>query len=949
MNNKSRGKINIYQNKAIKIKKNTSKNITYNKPLFISMRNENNINQNTYRLIQKNSSISTKICSTIESPNTGRLGNNNMNRIHSVKGFEIDKNYTKTSSNFFIKYINTSISSNDEYNNNYETFTPSRKKDYPFAEEDKEQFTPYLGQKKSNEKNCKENKKNSLNKNNTKYSLIFNNSREMIESTSLNLREHFNDELSKKYKIINKYQKLSFYQKKNGLNNKSKSRNKNNKGNTNYSTFLSLNGNSKLLKKQFLYKKKSEISFQREKERKILEWFYIHNIDIAEREFYERYAIIIQTIFRGYISRIKLYNKLKLFTCISVFCQIINNIYFENYKYFLKYCFENIKNYNIKSIGVSKSSFIIVGDETKSKILCNEIKELIDQNKKLQIKLNEFLINNNILKNDIINYKEFELKYNKLLIQLEKLQNANNNILKENNRLIKELNIMKKNYIKKNDLFESQKIVNIIINPINYIKKYDNIEICKNSNIAINDIVNSNINYVIQICSNINNLSIIKCDKSFEKFKNLKICEKLNQIEIIENKNINKFKELHIMNNINNISIYKDIKFCLKKKIFQIESQNKFYFSQTNKNTKPKQAKNIVEKKEDFYIKNTPFAKITNDIYKKENIIFLTYNKINIPENATTDDNLENILSDKNQLLSLTYSLSNDIENKSNENTLKGESCFNSDKKEIFEKNIEKNENIQHILENRSSLRIILRNKKIESQEVNLELGESNLSKEEILKRKRLRNLFKNKLFLLRDIIRKYFLRFYYNGIYIKMVGKKPKPLETIDRIQAEDIKRKRGNTLFIEKGQYLRKLMSQKAKEKKETMKKYFYLFKSRIDIINIRKKLIENKKKFKEETIIKRNKLLISFINKINNGCFSYLNIKRILILWKNKANNKNNELPENNYYSNNIKEKKNFEINSNEKENEEEEEEEENSIEYYVKNVLKRNFIFDNDEIN
>ncbi len=139
MNNKSRGKINIYQNKAIKIKKNKSKNISYNKPLFISMRNESNINKNTYRLIQKNSSISTKICSTIESPNNGRLGNNNMNRIHSVKGFEIDKNYSKTSSNFFTKYINTSISSNDEYNNNYETFTLSRKKDYPFVEEDKKQ------------------------------------------------------------------------------------------------------------------------------------------------------------------------------------------------------------------------------------------------------------------------------------------------------------------------------------------------------------------------------------------------------------------------------------------------------------------------------------------------------------------------------------------------------------------------------------------------------------------------------------------------------------------------------------------------------------------------------------------------------------------------------------------------------------------------------------------
>ena len=956
MNNKSKGKIKIYQNKAIKLNKNTSKNITYNKPLFISMKNEYKTNNNTYRLIQKTSSISTKICSTIESPNTGRLGNNNMNKIHSVKDFEIDKNYSKTSANFFTKYINTSISSNDDYNNNYETFTPSRKKEYPFIEEDKEQFTPYLGQKKSNEKNSKENKKNSLNKKN--YSFIFNNSREMIESTSLNLKDHFDEELSKKYKIINKFQKLSFYQKKSGLNKKSKSRNKNNKTNTNYSSFLSLNGNSKSLKKQILYKKKSDLSFQRERERKTLEWFYIHNIDIAEREFYERYAIIIQTIFRGYISRIKLYNKLKLFTCISVFCQIINNIYFENNKYILKYCFKKMKKYNINSIGIYRNSFIIEGDENRSKILCNEIKELIDQNNKLQIKLNEFLINNNILKNDIINYKEFEFKYNKLLIQLEKLQNANNNILKENNRLIKELNIMKNNYIQKSDLFEPQKIVNIIIDPINDYKRFDNIEICKNiNNINIKDIIKPNINSELEICSNINNLEIYKCDDSFDKFKNLKICENLNQIEIIENKNIHKFKELLIMKNINNISIYKDFNNILKKKIFQIEKQNNFYFSQIYNNIKLKQIKNIIEKKENFSIKNTPIIKITKDLIK-ENTIFFTYNKINnIQENETKDENLENILSDKNQLLSLTYSLSNDAENKSIENILKYEGGLSSnkkDKKDISDKNdlsdkkeiSEKNDNIMQILNNRNSLRITLRNKKIESQEVNLELGESNLSKEEILKRKRLRNLFKNKLFLLRDITRKYFLRFYYNGIYIKMVGKKPKPLEKLDRIQSEDIKRKRGNTLFIEKGQYLRKVMQQKAKEKKETIKKYFYLYKSHIDIENIRKKLIENRKKINEEKIIKRNNILISFINKINNGNFSYSNIKRILILWKNKVNSKN-EVGENDNDNHNIIEKENSEIDSDDEENEEEEEE--NSLEYYVKNVLKRNFKFDNDDNN
>ena len=261
----SKEKINIYKNKVIKTNNNISKNITYNKPLFISMKNDNSIHNNSFQLIQKNSTISTKICTTNgESPYNKSFGNkilnNNYNRINSVKDFEIDNNYSKTTLNFFSKYVNTSISSNEDYNNNYETFTPSRQKKMEFIEEDKEQFTPYLGEKKPNDENSKENKKESLNKKN-KYSIIFNNSKKEIDSISLNLRNHFDEELSNKCKIINKFQKLAFYQKKNGLNSRSKSRNKKKDGNTNYSYFLKLNKNSKAINKQILYKKKSENGF----------------------------------------------------------------------------------------------------------------------------------------------------------------------------------------------------------------------------------------------------------------------------------------------------------------------------------------------------------------------------------------------------------------------------------------------------------------------------------------------------------------------------------------------------------------------------------------------------------------------------------------------------------------------------------------------------------------
>ena len=525
MKNNLKGKINIYKNKTISRNqsKNKTKNITYNKPLFINMNSNNYFNNNnTYKLLSKNSSCSTKICSpNSESPFKGIIGNNNTSRVDTVKDFELENNCLKTSSNFFSNYMNTSISYSDD-NNNYETFTPSRKKDSPFNDDDKEQFTPYLGQKKTNENRDNESKKPSLNKNinnvnNNNYSIIFNNSKNEIESASLNLCNHFDEQLSNKYKIINKYQKLSFYQKKIGVNNHNQSRNenKNNTINANYTSISKLK-NTKSIKKQFLYKKKTDLSFQRENERKILEWFYIHNIDISERELYEKYVILIQTIFRGYISRIKLYNKLKIYTCITVLCQIINNIYLERNKFILKRCFRRILKYENKKLNIYNISFTIEGceggKENKKEILCEEIKELIDQNNELQIKLNQFLINNNILKNEVNNYKEFENKYNKLLIQLEKLHNANDSLIKHNTELVEELNYIKNNQ-KLGNLIKPQNVESINLKSaksamLNEIKIVNNINdiIIKGVNIKNNNMV----------CSNIVNLTLLNKIKSPE-------------------------------------------------------------------------------------------------------------------------------------------------------------------------------------------------------------------------------------------------------------------------------------------------------------------------------------------------------------------------------------------------------------------------------------------------
>ena len=886
MYNKLKSQINKNKNKTIIKNINSLTNITYNKPQFINIKKRTNF-KNDYNIPQKISSCSTKISSAnSESANNGN--NINYNRVYTVKDFDIDKNYSRTHMSFFPKHINTTVSSNEE--NNYESFTPSRKKDSPFIEEEQEQFTPYLGQKISTEKNAKninESSNFSFNDCNfnkkSKYSNIFKNSRKIIESTQLNLMNNFEEQISNNYKIINKYEKLSIYQKDKEL---SRNHREDNIPKKNGLSVEKNKVNNKSSKKNILYKKKLDLASHRENERKILGWFFINGIDISEREIYEKYVILIQSIFRGYISRIKLYSNLQKYTCISMLNQILNKLFSKNKIYVYKYCFQKILKYIDKinpSYKIKRESFYIESKENnRNKILSEEIKELINQNNQLHIKLNEFLINNNILKNDISNYKEFELKYKNLLIQLEKLQNNNNNIYKENNRLLMELNNIKKSKSAKNYLISPQNKFNINIKNIN---KFKTIEIFKNENIFINSknkiCENKNI-----VCSNISNISILNGNISSIKKIELDICTKVNNIEIKNDFQINKFKRLDICNNLNNLSL-------IHAKENIINNNNNLLLK--------------IENIEHFFIKKTlPSAMDKTDL-KIEKIISLNFKK-DEKENSLLNDK-QNIKTERKE--SFQYILAQEPNIYDNE---------------ITEKN--------NVSNDRSSIRISMRNIKIESQEANVESEENNIPKEEIIKRKRLRNLFKNKLFMLRDITRKYFLRFYYNGIYIKMVGKKPKPIGslTTGRVRFEEKSEKRSKTC-IERGKLLRRKMSQKKKNNILTLKKHFHIMKQGDDFPLIRKKLIEYKKELIEKNKIKKNELLISFINKNDNGDFSYLNLKRWMIIWEYKV--KKMKKKELNVDSSNEENDDNSKVGQeDEKENEESEED---SIENFIRNNL------------
>ena len=511
---KSRNNIKLQTNPIFEQNILNSQYITYNKPLFIKMPNETN---NMY----KTSTLSTKInTSNIESPFDASNKKYKINCNISVKEFDLGKNYSKTSNNFFSKDIYTSLSSNEENKNNLnETFSPN--KGSLFLKDEEEQFTPYLGQK--NNDNIFQNK----NKENKNYSNIFNNSKEIITRSSLNLKNHLDEKLSNLSKPINKYQKLSFYQK--NINRGCKTNN----------IYINKNRCNSL-------KNKSKTK--------------IYNNNNANKMI--RKIILIQSIFRGYNYRINLYNKLKNFTYITLLCQMFNKILLRRKKYIFNGWIYLLKKYQtLKINSLMKSnriSFYIKGSGNKTNNIYKEkIKELIQQNNNLQIKLSGFVINNTRLKKDINNYKNLESKYNNLLIQFDKLQTINNNIIKENYKLANELN----------SLMQKEKN-NLIISPQNII--YFQINKQK--------INNKDKNKTLEISKNVNNISILNNNKNPKNLSNPNQKQNSNIMKDIKTLDLNEVKK---KNKDYRLIIVKKINFFIKK---IPNEQNKLLTDNTSQN-----------------------------------------------------------------------------------------------------------------------------------------------------------------------------------------------------------------------------------------------------------------------------------------------------------------------------------------------------------------------------
>ena len=343
--------------------------------------------------------------------------------------------------------------------------------------------------------------------------------------------------------------------------------------------------------------------------------------------------------------------------------------------------------------------------------------------------------------------------------------------------------------------------------------------------------VPKNKNKKYDIC-NIENFNIIqisnhKCD-IFEPKNNIinyTICNN-NNININKITNINSV----FRDNVDNQNVIKENPFNYEKTIYEEKIKK---LKEENKELKEKniQFQKAQLEYNNIKIENEKLNNINNDIIKeKEKLIY---------ELKNSKDEYNNLLKEKNNIRN--YNIINEIEINLNE-----------EKKTYLNKTLNEEKNIKCKKNN------------------NIIIDDSYSQKPKITDKKErekyLKNLFKVKVYEMRDYIHKCFIKFYYNGIFLQMTGKlkhleknknndKESPechiLSFISedseknindkesnnynkgenkKIENKEIdeKKKKKNDLKerMKKSRGLRRLMAKKANERIETLRKYFYKF---------------------------------------------------------------------------------------------------------------------------
>ena len=344
----------------------------------------------------------------------------------------------------------------------------------------------------------------------------------------------------------------------------------------------------KLNTKQNSVYKNVDLTINKRRGNKDRDYFNINNIEKSERIKYINSAILIQSIFRAFKVKLKVYNIVNLYVDIKRGVDILQQLISYKYKkLFFKRCplyitkkYDALLNLNLLTKYLRNN---YRNNSTDKKYMSfhkelgdsfNIINKRENSEKKLKSKLNDVIKENTELKNQLVDNKNIEEKMKNLIDENKKNQNINAIIMKDNQQLAKKLKDFQ-DYRNTNLIVQNQSSLDLTQKELIEIDELiKNNEIYRNKLKAIylSKILNKKISRNKYIMKNIFDKfkNIVDKIKNKENENNLKKNIYLKNLMFIINNNI-KLMKLNIFKTIYYYSIIAN-KEKESKKIFQKES-----------------------------------------------------------------------------------------------------------------------------------------------------------------------------------------------------------------------------------------------------------------------------------------------------------------------------------------------------------------------------------------
>ena len=339
--------------------------------------------------------------------------------------------------------------------------------------------------------------------------------------------------------------------------------------------------------------KNVDLTINKRRGNKDRDYFNINNIEKSERIKYINSAILIQSIFRAFKVKLKVYNIVNLYVDIKRGVDILQQLISYKYKkLFFKRCplyitkkYDALLNLNLLTKYLRNN---YRNNSTDKKYMSfhkelgdsfNIINKRENSEKKLKSKLNDVIKENTELKNQLVDNKNIEEKMKNLIDENKKNQNINAIIMKDNQQLAKKLKDFQ-DYRNTNLIVQNQSSLDLTQKELIEIDELiKNNEIYRNKLKAIylSKILDKKISRNKYIMKNIFDKfkNIVDKIKNKENENNLKKNIYLKNLMFIINNNI-KLMKLNIFKTIYYYSIIAN-KEKESKKIFQKESLKKLF------------------------------------------------------------------------------------------------------------------------------------------------------------------------------------------------------------------------------------------------------------------------------------------------------------------------------------------------------------------------------------